>query len=48
MFNLHNIYITHLKPNNLYVTPLTVTKYVEDLHPSQLMSMLNYFKNTLS
>ena len=48
MFNLHNIYITQLKPNNLYVTPLIVTKYVEDLHPSQLMSMLNYFKYTLS
>jgi len=48
MFNLHNIYITQLKPNNLYVTPLIVTKYVDDLHPSQLMSMLNYFKYTLS
>ena len=41
MFNLHNIYKTELKPTNLYVTISTVTKYMNDLHPSQLFSLLN-------
>ena len=41
IFNLHNIYLNDLKINKKYVTLETVIKYINDLHPSQLMFSLN-------
>jgi hypothetical protein len=43
MFNLHNIYINNLKPKKLYINISNVSDYVNELHPFQLMTILNCF-----
>jgi hypothetical protein len=42
MFNIHRLYMTQLKDQNLFVMNTTVIKYVNELHPSLLMHSLNY------
>ena len=42
MFNIHKIYMNDLKEQKLYVTNSVVIKYVNELHPSLLMSCLNF------
>jgi len=42
MYNIHQIFINNLKPQNLFVTNTVVIKYVNQLHPSLLMYCLNY------
>jgi hypothetical protein len=42
MYHLHQIYITTLSPEKKYVTYLVTEKYINELHPSQLMFSLNY------
>ena len=42
MFKLHEKYKTELKPNNSYVSNTVVIEYVNTLHTSQLMHVLNY------
>ncbi len=42
MYQLHQIYITKLIHEKKYITFFIVEKYINDLHPSQLMYSLNY------
>lgn len=42
MFNIHQNYMTNLKPANDYVTNTVVMEYVNKLHPSLQMYSLNY------
>jgi hypothetical protein len=42
MFNIHRQFIDDLKPKSLFVTNNIVQKYVNNLHPSQLMFGLNF------
>jgi hypothetical protein len=42
MFNIHRQFIDDLKPKSLFVTNNIVQKYVNNLHPSQLMYCLNF------
>ena len=42
MFKLHQIYISELREKKLFVTNTVVIKYVNSLHPSQLMFSINY------
>jgi len=42
MYNIHQIYMNDLKPQNLYVTNSVVIKYVNEMHASLLMYSLNY------
>lgn len=42
MYQLHQMYITVLSPEKKYITYLITEKYINDLHPSQLMFSLNY------
>lgn len=42
MYNIHQLYMNELKPQNLYVTNTVVIKYVNEIHPSLLMYCLNY------
>jgi len=42
MFKLHQIYLTELREQKLFVTNTVVIKYVNSLHPSQQMFSINY------
>jgi len=42
MYNIHQIYLTDLRVNKLFVTNTVVQKYVNLLHPSLLMYCLNF------
>lgn len=42
MFKIHEIFISELRPNKLFVTNTIVINYVNKLHPSLLMYCLNY------
>lgn len=42
MYQLHQIYINTLSSEKKYITYIIVEKYINDLHPSQLMFSLNY------
>ena len=42
MYNIHQIYLNDLKPNNQYVSLNTVINYVNNCHPSLTMYSINY------
>jgi len=42
MFNVHQIYMNTLKPQNMHVNINIVIKYVNEMHPSLLMYCLNH------
>ena len=42
MFNLHKLYLDHLREKKDKVTKARVVEYINDLHPSKLMFSLNY------
>lgn len=42
MFKLHEKFLNHLRPTNLFVTNTVVIKYVNELSPSLLMYSLNH------
>jgi hypothetical protein len=42
MFNLHKLYLDHLREMKDKVTKSRVIEYINDLHPSKLMFSLNY------
>lgn len=42
MYKLHEIYKSNLKPNNKTIDKKTVIDYVNSLHPSQQMFVINY------
>lgn len=42
MYQLHQMYMNILAPEKKYITYLITEKYINDLHPSQLMFSLNY------
>ena len=47
IYNLHNIYLNELRPNNENISKTAVIKYVNNLHPSQQMFAINYeLRNT--
>jgi hypothetical protein len=46
MYQLHQIYMNTLAPEKKYITYLVTEKYINDLHPSQLMFSLNYEYHT--
>ena len=45
MYNIHQKYISDLKPNNKVVDKKIVIDYVNDLHPAQQMFVINYKNN---
>jgi len=42
MFNIHQIYLTDLREQGLFINSTIVQKYVNEMHPSLLMFCLNY------
>jgi len=42
MFQLHQLYMNELREKKLYVTNGVVVKYINSMHPSQLMFVLNH------
>lgn len=47
IYNLHNLYLNMLRPNNENISKNAVIKYVNNLHPSQQMFAINYeLRNT--
>ncbi len=42
MYELHQYYVSHLKEEKKYITKADVIQYVNKLHPSQQMFLLNY------
>lgn len=42
MFNIHQIYMNTLKPQNMHININIVIKYVNEMHPSLLMYCLNH------
>ena len=42
MNNLHDYYLNHLMPIGKYISYKIVVSYVNNLHPSQQMFVLNY------
>lgn len=42
MINLHDYYLNHLMPVKKYISYKSVVSYVNNLHPSQQMFVLNY------
>ena len=42
MFTIHQNYLNELKEKNLYVNNSVIIKYVNELHPSKLMFLLNF------
>lgn len=47
IYNLHNIYLKELRPDNENINKSVVINYVNNLHPSQQMFALNYeLRNT--
>jgi len=42
MFKLHQIYISELREKKLFINNTVVIKYVNSLHPSQVMFSINY------
>ena len=42
MYELHNAYITRLRPKKKYISKEYVINYINNLHPAKLMYSLNY------
>ena len=42
MYNLHQYYLNELREKHEYVSKAVVVKFVNELHPSQQMFLLNY------
>lgn len=42
MYNVHNVYLTELRPNKENISKNTIINYVNNLHPSQQMFAMNY------
>lgn len=42
MYNIHQYYLTHLREEKKHITFKTVVEYVNSLHQSQQMNLLNY------
>jgi len=46
LYNLHNYYKNELKNKKLFIDFKQTINYVNNLHPSQVMFLLNYFKKS--
>ena len=42
MYRLHDLYLKELKNSKKYISLSTVIEYVNNLHPSQQMFVMNY------
>ena len=42
MYNLHQFYLNELRETSQYVSNAVVIQFVNNLHPSQQMFLLNY------